>query len=101
MEWQVGRTGALTPVAHLHPVNIDGVMVARATLHNADYIREKNLLIGDIVTLERSGDVIPKILFPLLEKRTGQESQIEIPSVCPACNEKVVQKKEYFFIMHQ
>jgi len=94
VEWQVGRTGTLTPVAHLTPVNIDGVIVSRATLHNADYIREKNLLIGDIVTLERSGDVIPKILFPLLEKRTGKESSIEIPSICPACKEKVIKKNE-------
>ena len=90
VEWQVGRTGTLTPVAHLEPVDIDGVMVARATLHNADYIQEKNLKIGDRVTLERSGDVIPKILFPHLSARTGDEKNIKIPENCPNCGEKVL-----------
>ncbi len=93
VEWQVGRTGTLTPVAHLEPVNIDGVIVSRATLHNSDYIREKNLKIGDTVTLERSGDVIPKILFPHLAKRTGAEISIKIPENCPNCGEPVSQQE--------
>jgi DNA ligase (NAD+) len=93
VEWQVGRTGVVTPVAHLTPVEIDGVIVARATLHNMDVITEKDIRIGDQVHLERSGDVIPKIIAPVLEVRTGKEINIYPPETCPAC-EGPLQKKE-------
>ncbi|MEI7511024.1 MAG: NAD-dependent DNA ligase LigA [Candidatus Peregrinibacteria bacterium] len=85
VEWQVGRTGVLTPVAHLTPVDMNGVTVSRATLHNIDLITEKDIRIGDRVHLERSGDVIPHILFPVVETRTGQEIPISAPTHCPAC----------------
>ncbi len=92
VEWQVGRTGVLTPVAYIKPVNIEGVIVSRATLHNSDNIEEKGLMIGDEILLERSGDVIPKILQCFPEKRTGIEKKIFIPTQCPECGNDVVKK---------
>jgi DNA ligase (NAD+) len=83
VEWQVGRTGVLTPVAHLEPITIDGVVVSRATLHNADNIEEKDIRIGDEVLLIRSGEVIPKILS--VEKRGTHSQKINIPKFCPVC----------------
>ncbi len=91
VEWQVGRTGVLTPVAHLKDVMIDGVKVNRATLHNADYIAEKDLYIGDTVLLERSGDVIPKILKSVYSNKT---EKIEIPTSCPVCNFLTIKNEE-------
>ena len=83
--YQVGRTGAITPVAVLEPVDIDGVKVSRATLHNFDEIERRDFRIGDTVTVIRSGDVIPKVVTPLLSFRTGIEKPIERPTVCPVC----------------
>lgn len=94
VEWQIGRTGVLTPVAHIKPVNIEGVIVSRATLHNIDNIREKDLMIGDEILLERSGDVIPKILKCFPEKRTGNEEKIFAPEKCPECESEVIQKTD-------
>ncbi len=91
VEWQVGRTGVLTPVAHLKDVVIDGVTVNRATLHNADYIAEKKLYIGDTVLLERSGDVIPKIVKSV---RSDKKEKINIPDYCPVCNAKTIKNAE-------
>ena len=85
----VGRTGALTPQALLSPVNVGGVTISRATLHNEDYIREKGILIGDVVVVERAGDVIPQVVRPIIEERTGGERPFEMPKNCPVCGEPV------------
>ena len=85
----VGRTGALTPQAVLAPVNVGGVTISRATLHNEDYIKEKGILIGDTVVVERAGDVIPQVVRPVVEERTGDEREFEMPKDCPVCGEPV------------
>ncbi len=86
---KVGRTGALTPQAVLEPVNIGGVMISRATLHNEDYVKEKGILIGDTVVVERAGDVIPQVVRPVVEERTGAERAFAMPKHCPVCGEPV------------
>jgi DNA ligase (NAD+) len=86
---KVGRTGALTPQAVLEPVNIGGVTISRATLHNEDYIKEKDILIGDVVVVERAGDVIPQVVRPVIEDRDGDEYAFEMPTHCPVCGEPV------------
>lgn len=86
---QVGRTGVLTPVAVLEPVNIGGVTVSRATLHNESEIRAKELLLGDTVIVQRAGDVIPEVVRPLKEKRTGTEKEFVFPNICPSCGQAV------------
>lgn len=83
---QVGRTGVLTPVAVLEPVTLAGVTVSRATLHNEDEIRAKDLRIHDQVMVQRAGDVIPEVVRPLVEKRTGNELSFVFPDRCPSCN---------------
>jgi DNA ligase (NAD+) len=85
----VGRTGVLTPYAILEPVEIGGVIVKQATLHNFDYIDEKDIRSGDRVQVKRSGDVIPYIIGPVISARTGQEHPYEPPKVCPACGQPV------------
>ena len=87
---QVGRTGVITPVAVLEPVNIEGAVIERATLNNFDYIDKLDVRIGDMVTLIRSGDVIPKIIKVLKEFRTGKEKPIERPTHCPVCGSEVL-----------
>jgi DNA ligase (NAD+) len=86
---QVGRTGALTPVAVLDPVRISGSVVQRATLHNEDEIRRKDVRIGDIVLIQKAGEVIPEVLKVIKEKRTGKEMEFVIPTQCPVCGAKV------------
>lgn len=86
VEFQVGRTGAVTPVAILAPVNVNGVTVRRATLHNQDEIERKGLLIGDTVLIQRAGDVIPEVIKPVVEARTGGERPIIFPKICPECD---------------
>jgi DNA ligase (NAD+) len=86
IEIQVGRTGALTPVAHLEPVKLSGTTISRATLHNEEEIKRKDIRIGDVVLLERSGDVIPKIVSVMKERRTGREKKFSWPSRCPVCH---------------
>ncbi len=86
---QVGRTGAITPVAHLKPVTVSGVTVSRASLHNWDEIDRLDLRIGDHVIVERAGDVIPDVVKVLPEKRTGNEQLIPLPKECPECNTPV------------
>ena len=87
---QVGRSGVITPVAKLEPVNIEGVVVERATLNNFDFIEKLDVRVGDAVTLIRSGDVIPKIIRVLPEYREGSEKQIERPALCPVCKSEVL-----------
>jgi len=82
---QVGRTGALTPVAVLDPVKLSGITISRATLHNEDEIKRKDIRIGDYVLIERSGDVIPKIVGPMKDRRTGREKRFVMPRHCPVC----------------
>lgn len=84
--WQIGRTGVLTPVAEIQPVDIDGVRVTRCTLHNYSEIERLGLKLGDSIRIIRSGDVIPKILSFNPDKRSGNEKDIEIPKNCPSCN---------------
>lgn len=93
IEVQVGRTGALTPVAHLEPVEVGGAVVRRATLHNQDEITRKDIREGDTVVLQRAGDVIPEVVKAIVSRRTGNEKPYVMPDACPACGTKV-QRKE-------
>lgn len=85
----VGRTGAITPQAVLSPVNVGGVTISHATLHNEDYVKNKGILIGDEVVIERAGDVIPQVIRPLTENRDGSEYAFEMPTHCPVCGMEV------------
>ena len=87
---QVGRTGAITPTAILEPVKVAGSVVSRATLHNEDYIKTKDIKINDHVLIQKAGDVIPEVYSVIKEKRTGEEKEFIMPDVCPACNSKTV-----------
>lgn len=87
---QVGRTGTLTPVAILEPVQVGGVTVSRATLHNFDELKRKDIRIGDVVLVERSGDVIPQVVKSITEKRSGDEKIRAIPRKCPVCSSDVI-----------
>lgn len=86
---QVGRTGALTPVAELEPVFLAGSTISRATLHNEEYIRQKDIRIGDTVIIEKAGEVIPAVVGVVVEKRTGKEIIFKFPRTCPECGSKV------------
>jgi DNA ligase (NAD+) len=90
----VGRTGQLNPFAVLEPVEIGGTIVRLATLHNEDMIRAKDLRIGDVVQVKRAGDVIPQVIGPIPEKRTGAERTWRMPKKCPACGTPVVRDEE-------
>jgi DNA ligase (NAD+) len=90
IEVQVGRTGVLTPVAHLKPVKVGGVTVSRATLHNEDEIEKKDIRIGDTVLVQRAGDVIPEVVKVISSKRRGEEKKFGMPSHCPVCASPVV-----------
>lgn len=94
VEFQVGRTGAVTPVAKLDPVSIGGVTVSSISVHNEEYIREKDLRIGDAVLIERAGDVIPQIVKSLPELREGHEKKIHFPKQCPVCKAQLVKEEE-------
>jgi DNA ligase (NAD+) len=87
---QVGRTGALTPVALLEPVELAGSVVARATLHNEDIIRSKDIRIGDTVVVEKGGDIIPEVVKVITDKRTGNEREFRMPTTCPECGSDVI-----------
>ena len=86
IEASVGRTGAITPVAHLQPVQIGGVTVSNATLHNQDEIDRKDIRIGDWVIIQRAGDVIPQVVKVVTERRDGSEKPYQIPAICPVCS---------------
>ena len=88
VEWQVGRTGVLTPVAQLAPVNVSGVTVQNATLHNPKEIERKGVKIGDWVIVQRAGDVIPEVVKAIESRREGTESEVPIPRRCPSCGEE-------------
>ncbi len=88
---QVGRTGTLTPVAHLEPVFVSGSTVARATLHNEEEIKRKDIRIGDIVVIEKAGEVIPAVVEVKTSARTGKEKKFRMPNKCPVCGGKIVQ----------
>ena len=90
IEVQVGRTGALTPVAVLEPVALGGVTVRRATLHNLDEIRRKDVRVGDLVVLQKAGDVIPEVVRGLAERRSRSLPEFEMPTHCPSCGTKAV-----------
>ncbi|MEQ1565345.1 MAG: NAD-dependent DNA ligase LigA [Myxococcota bacterium] len=87
--FQVGRTGAITPVAHLRPVRVGGVTVSRATLHNEDQVRQLDLRVGDTVTVERAGDVIPRVVGPVPDEAHPTRPEIQFPTTCPACGAEV------------
>ena len=90
---QVGRTGAITPVAILKPVQLAGSTISKTTLHNEDFIKEKDIKIGDHVVIQKAGDVIPEVVDVLKKKRTGKEIEFEMPKVCPVCGGTVVREE--------
>ena len=90
IEVQVGRTGAITPTAILEPVLVSGSTVSRAALHNEDYIKEKDIRIGDTVVIQKAGEIIPEVVEVVFDKRDGSEKEFKMPSNCPACGEEVV-----------
>lgn len=94
VEFQVGRTGAVTPVAKLTPVAVGGVMVSSISMHNEEYIKEKDLRIGDQVLIERAGDVIPQIVKSLADLRKGKEKKIAFPTQCPVCASRLFKEEE-------
>lgn len=87
---QVGRTGAITPMAILEPVVVAGSKISKTTLHNEDFVKEKDLKIGDRVIIQKAGDVIPEVVRAVVEKRTGEEKDFEMPTTCPVCGGEVI-----------
>ncbi|CDD12582.1 dNA ligase [Phascolarctobacterium succinatutens CAG:287] len=94
IDWRVGRTGVLTPTAVLTPVKLSGSVISRATLHNEDFIRAKDIRLGDRVVINKAGEIIPEVLRVVVEKRTGDEKEVEIPGVCPECGWRVERQGE-------
>lgn len=94
---QVGRVGLLTPVAELEPVGIGGITIKRASLHTDDIIKAKDIRIGDTVLVERAGDVIPEVVMPIVEKRTGKEKVFRMPEKCPSCRTPVEKEGAYYY----
>lgn len=94
IDWRVGRTGVLTPTAVLTPVKLSGSVISRATLHNEDFIRAKDIRIGDRVVINKAGEIIPEVLRVVAEKRTGDEKEVAIPNVCPECGWRVERQGE-------
>lgn len=90
---QVGRTGAITPMAILEPVRVAGSTISKTTLHNADFVKEKDLMIGDHVIIQKAGDVIPEVVSVIKEKRNGQEQQFIMPNTCPVCGAPAVREE--------
>lgn len=94
VEFQIGRTGAVTPVAKIEPVQVGGVSVSSISIHNEEYIREKDLMLGDTILIERSGDVIPQIVKSFTDLRNGTEHKIRFPKDCPACGNALYKPEE-------
>ena len=90
----VGRTGVLTPTAVLSPVRLAGTTVSRATLHNLDFIRQRDIMLGDRVIVRKAGDIIPEVVTALSGKRSGSERRFEMPTVCPSCGERVTRDED-------
>lgn len=90
---QVGRTGAITPMAILEPVRVAGSVISKTTLHNEDFVKEKDIRIGDRVLIQKAGDVIPEVVEVLKEKRTGKETIFEMPKVCPVCGAETIREE--------
>src|SRR5699024_4906430 len=90
----IGRTGVVTPTAILEPVEVDGSIVGRATLHNEDYIQENDFRIGDTVVIYKAGDIIPRVVRYLEEQRTGAEKPFKMPEHCPVCNSELIRLDE-------
>ncbi len=97
IDFQVGRTGIVTPVAKLKPVQIGGVTVSRATLHTFDLLKQKDIRVGDWVLVERAGDVIPEVVKPIPERRTGREKAVSPPKNCPVCGAPLEKEGAYYF----
>lgn len=91
---QVGRTGAITPMAILEPVKLAGSTISKTTLHNEDFIISKDLKIGDHVIIQKAGDVIPEVVEAVKEKRTGEEKEFVMPDVCPVCGAPAIREKD-------
>lgn len=94
IELSVGRTGVITPTAILEPVRVAGTTVQRASLHNEDLIREKNIMLGDFVVVKKAGDIIPEVVRVITEKRTGDEKGFSMPTHCPACSSELVRLED-------
>lgn len=94
VEYQVGRTGAVTPVAKIEPISLSGVTISSISLHNEDFIKEKNILLYDTIIIERAGEVIPYIIGSVAEKRNGTEQNIVFPTHCPSCNSPLYKPEE-------
>lgn len=94
---QVGRVGLLTPVAELEPVKISGITIKRASLHTDDIIKDRDIRIGDTVLIQRAGDVIPEVVMPILDKRSGNEDEFKMPDRCPSCNTSVEREGSYYY----
>ena len=92
--FQVGRTGVITPVAELEPVELSGSVVRRASLHNFDEIKRKDIKIGDFVYIEKAAEIIPQVIEPVIEDRTGSEKDIDMPENCPSCGHKLVKVED-------
>ena len=97
----VGRTGKITPNAILSPVRVAGSLIQRATLHNEDFIKEKDLMIGDYVSIRKAGDVIPEVVGPIKEKRDGNQKEFVMPEVCPICGEKLTKIDAMHFCLNE
>ncbi|MEI7558646.1 MAG: hypothetical protein WCJ45_07855 [bacterium] len=97
VDFQVGRTGVITPVANLEAVQLSGATLKRVSLHNFDFIKEKDIHLHDRIRLQRSGEVIPYIVSVITDRRTGKETKINAPKTCPSCHETITNKDIHYY----